>query len=106
MIIVELFYKQIEENLYNIEEAYLELENGKIISGIPEISEKYTKFIFSVNAENVYSIQVINRSNFESYWVEPLYLNNEKVEHSSYEIVYEEMEERLSYVTEGYDSYG
>jgi len=105
MIFVELFYNKVEEDLYNIEEAYLELDN-KIIPGIPEITEKYTKFTFFVGTENVYSIQTLNRSNFESYWVEPLYLNNEKVEHSSYEIIYEELEEELSYVLEGYDSYG
>jgi len=105
MIYIKLFYIEIEENLYNIEKAYLEIEN-KILLGTSEITEAYTKFLFYIDKENVYSIQVVNKSNFESYWVEPLYLNDEKVDHSSYEINYEDLEEELSYLAEGYDSYG
>ena len=105
MISIKLFYIEIEENVYNIEKAYLEIEN-KILLGTSEITETYNKFIFYINKENIYSIQVVNKSNFESYWVEPLYLNDEKVEHSSYEIIYEDLDDELSYLAEGYDSYG
>jgi len=105
MIFIKLFYIEVEENLYNIEKAYLEIEN-KLLLGSPEVTEKYTKFSFFIDKDNVYSIQVVNKSNFESYWVEPLYFNNEKVDHTSYEINYEDLEEELSYLAEGYDSYG
>ena len=105
MIYIKLFYIEIKEDLYNIEKAYLEIEN-KILLGVSEITEEYTKFLFYIDKENVYSIQAVNKSNFESYWVEPLYLNDEKVDHSSYEINYEDLGEEFSFLTEDYDSYG
>lgn len=96
MIFIKLIYKEVNEDIYNVEKAFIYLDDSSVIMGISEITETHTKFTFILNEKNMYTIQTVNNSNFENYWVESLYLNNEKVDHCLYEIIYEDSDEQSS----------
>ena len=98
MISINIFYKEIEGNLHSAEKAYIEFDTTfKRTIGTPEFDEVYTKFTFVVDEKTTYTIKTISKSNINQCWTQPLYLNDEKVEHSAYQIIIDDFDEEYTY---------